>query len=59
LWIRAGLRVVNAAQTLFRTRFRVFFHDPRAIQSIAERAGLRPALSRRGVFWQFLALERA
>jgi hypothetical protein len=58
-WIRAGLRAANAAQTLFRSRFHLFFHEPRAIQEIAERAGLRPVLSRRGLFWQLLALERA
>jgi hypothetical protein len=58
-WIRAGLRVANFAQTVFRSRYRVFFHEPREIQAIAERNGLRPALTHRGLFWQFVAMDRA
>jgi hypothetical protein len=57
-WIRAGLRAANLAQTVFRSRYRVFFHEPREIQAIAERNGLRPALMHRGLFWQFVAMER-
>jgi len=57
-WIRAGLRVVNAVQRILRTRFRLFFHEPREIQAIAERSGLRPVHTRRGLFWQMLVLER-
>lgn len=58
-WIRVGLRAGNAAQTLFGSRFHIFFHEPREIQAVAERTGLRPVLAQRGVFWQLLALERA
>jgi len=58
-WIRAGLRAANLLQTLVRSRYRVFFHEPLEIKAVAERTGLRPVLDRRGVFWQFLALERA
>jgi len=58
-WIRLGLRSVSAAQSLFRRRFRVFFHEPSEIVAIARAAGLEPALARRGFFWQLLALERS
>jgi hypothetical protein len=54
-----GLSLVSAGQSLFRRRFRVFFHEPSAIVAIARAAGLEPALARRGFFWQLLALERA
>jgi len=58
-WIRAGLRAANAVQTLVGSRYRVFFHEPREIQAIAERTGLHAVLTHSGIFWQFLALERA
>ncbi|HEV8469326.1 MAG TPA: methyltransferase domain-containing protein [Candidatus Limnocylindria bacterium] len=58
-WIRSGLRLVSGAQSLFRREFRVFFHEPSAIEAIARSAGLEPALAHRGFFWQLLALERA
>jgi len=58
-WIRAGMRAVHRVQTLVGSRYRVFFHEPREIRAVAERAGLRPVLDQRGVFWQFLAMERS
>jgi hypothetical protein len=58
-WIRWGARLVDIAQRLFRSRFRLFFHEPSAILGIARAAGLRPVLDQRGLFWQTLALERA
>jgi magnesium-protoporphyrin O-methyltransferase len=58
-WIRAGVRMVNAAQTLFGARFRIFFHEPREIRAIAERGGLRLVLAERSLFWQYFAMERA
>ena len=58
-WIRAGPRTANVVQTMFGFRFRVFFHEPREIQAIGERTGFRPVFAQRGIFWQFLALERA
>jgi hypothetical protein len=58
-WIRAGLALVNLGQAVFRNPFRAFVHDPRAILAVAEREGLRVAVSDRGLVWQMLALERA
>ncbi|MDP9265780.1 MAG: methyltransferase domain-containing protein [Chloroflexota bacterium] len=58
-WIRCGVGLVNAAQRLFRTKFRFFFHEPAAILGIARAAGLEPVLVRRGLFWETLALERS
>jgi magnesium-protoporphyrin O-methyltransferase len=58
-WIRAGLRAANAVQTLVGSRYRVFFHEPLEIQAVAERTGLHRVADQRGIFWQFLALERA
>ena len=58
-WIRSGVRLVNAFQRVFRSKFRFFFHEPAAILAIARAAGLEPVLDRRGLFWQTLGLERA
>jgi magnesium-protoporphyrin O-methyltransferase len=57
-WIRAGLRLVNLGQAIFRSPYRAFAHDPQAIVAIAESAGLRQAFARRGLLWQLVALER-
>jgi SAM-dependent methyltransferase len=57
-WIRAGTRLLNAGQAVFRSRFRFFFHEPSSILWIARDAGLRPVHTWRGLFWQLLALER-
>jgi SAM-dependent methyltransferase len=58
-WIRAGLAIVNLGQAIFRSSFRAFVHDPRAIVAVAEREGLRVAAWDRGPVWHLLALERA
>ena len=58
-WIRWGVRAAGGAMGLFRSPFRFFFHEPGAIAAIASEAGLRPAASRRGLFWQVELLERA
>ena len=57
-WVRAGVRLLNAGQVIFRSPFRVFYHEPSAILRIARDAGLRPLQTRQGLFWQLLALER-
>jgi predicted TPR repeat methyltransferase len=57
-WIRVGMRLFGGVPALFRSRFRLYFHEPAAIKREAERAGLRVAADARGLFWQFLAMER-
>src|SRR2546422_953577 len=57
-WVRAGVRLLNAGQVIFRSPFRVFYHEPSAILRIARDAGLRPVQTRQALFWQLLALER-
>jgi hypothetical protein len=57
-WIRAGIRGASAVQALLRRRFRVFFHEPRAIVAVATAGGLRPLTTRRGLVWELVALER-
>jgi methyltransferase family protein len=58
-WIRSGMRLAGFVMALFRSRFRLFFHEPAAIVEVARGAGLRPAFSRRGIFWHVQVLERA
>jgi hypothetical protein len=58
-WWRVG-QVLSRAW--FRVRgcaFRLYLHDPRRILAIAQSAGLRPVLQRRGWVWQIAVLERS
>jgi Methyltransferase domain len=57
-WIRSGMRVASFALAVLRTKFRFFFHEPAAIVAIAREAGLREAVSKRGLFWHVQMLER-
>ena len=58
LWVRVGLRLVNAGQRLFRRSFRVFLHSPAALATAAGVEGLTPAESGQGAIWAFAAFRR-
>lgn len=57
-WIRSGLALANLGFRLFRVEFHIFTHAPARIVAEAERHGLRARISRRGLVWQMVALER-
>ena len=58
-WVRAGLRVVNAALRLAGRSFRVFAHPRHALLGAAQAEGLGLVASGRNGPWEFAALERA
>jgi hypothetical protein len=58
IWVRAGLRVLNAGLRLMGRSFRVFAHPRAALLRSAQSEGLGLAASGHGVFWEYAALER-
>ena len=58
-WTRILLGLGNVALLLTRRHFHIFLHKPAEIFATAERAGLRPAMVRPGLFWTVAALQRA
>ena len=57
-WIRLGLRAANLLLAIRGNTFRGYAHVTRNIIATAQRHGMRPALHRRGLIWQLIALER-
>jgi hypothetical protein len=58
-WWRVGQLLSRVWFRLRGCAFRLYLHDPRRILAIAESAGLRPVLRRRGWVWQIAVLERS
>ena len=58
-WWRIGQLLSRVWFRLRGCAFRLYLHDPRRILAIAEAAGLRPVLQRRGWVWQIAVLERS
>jgi 2-polyprenyl-3-methyl-5-hydroxy-6-metoxy-1,4-benzoquinol methylase len=56
---RIGFGAINALARLLRWEYRSFIHPVAQIMGAAERRGLRPAHSERGLIWQIAAFERA
>jgi magnesium-protoporphyrin O-methyltransferase len=59
IWVRVGIRLLNASFRLRRIAFRAYVHQPNAIFAAAGSAGLDIGKGDRGIFWQWAALERA
>ncbi len=57
-WWRVGQLLSRAWFRVRGCAFRLYLHDPRRILAIAQSAGLRPVLQRRGWVWQIAVLER-
>ena len=57
-WMHIGIAVLNFVQRLRRSPFRVFLHDPRAIDAVLQSAGLRPRSERRTLVWQVVVYGR-
>ena len=58
LWTRVGVAAINAWQRLKRTDFRVYQHDPAAIDAVLRTAGLVRRSMRRTLSWEVVVYER-
>jgi len=57
-WMRIGLGVINLVQRIKRSPFRVFMHDPRAVDAVLKSAGLQPWSERHTAGWQVVVYRR-
>ena len=58
LWMRAGIRVINALLTVVRKRFRVYDHSPALIDETLHDAGFRKVLQQPAGLWEARVYER-
>ena len=56
--VRFVMRMLNLVQTVKRSSFRVFVHDPHAIHATLEQAGMKRRTLRRTVAWEVVVYER-
>ena len=56
--VRFVMWMLNLVQKVKRSSFRVFVHDPHAIQATLEQAGLKRRTLRRTVAWEVVVYER-
>ena len=59
IWVRAGIRLLNASFRLRRSPFRAYVHQPDALFAAVDSEDLQAGQGDRGAFWQWAALERA
>ena len=57
-WMRIGIAAINLIQRLKRTTFRVFLHDPAAIDRALRAAGLSPRAMRETLGWRVVVYAR-
>jgi 2-polyprenyl-3-methyl-5-hydroxy-6-metoxy-1,4-benzoquinol methylase len=57
-WTRAGVRVMNFIQWLFRHPYRMFVHPAGEIDALVRKAGLKPAYKRHSWLWQVSLYSR-
>ena len=58
-WVRAVFAGLNASLALRRQEFRVYVHDPAALEAAAAAQGLRRTRLRRGALWESAAFAPA
>ena len=58
-WMRIGIASVNLLQRLKRTTFRVFLHDPAAIDAALRAGGLELRSRRQTLGWEVVVYARA
>jgi len=56
--MRAGIAVINVLQRLKGSDFRVFVHEPAAIDAVLHAAGLTRRSMRRTLAWEVVVYER-
>jgi magnesium-protoporphyrin O-methyltransferase len=57
-WMRLALATINLVQRLKRTTFRVFLHDPAAIDAVLRASGLERRTTRRTLGWEVAVYQR-
>ena len=57
-WMRIGLATINVVMRLKRSGFRVFLHDPAAIDLVLRSAGLERRSLRRTLGWEVVVYTR-
>jgi magnesium-protoporphyrin O-methyltransferase len=58
VWMRVGIRAVNLFERIKRSSFRVFLHDPRAIDAELRAAGLARSSVRTAFGWEVVVYRR-
>jgi magnesium-protoporphyrin O-methyltransferase len=58
-WMRIAIATINLIQRLKRSTFRVFLHDPAAIDATLRDAGLERRAMRRTLGWEVVVYARA
>ena len=58
LWLRFGVRCINALMRLRRSEFRVFVHSPKAIDAVLREHGLERVTQRRTIAWEVVTYRR-
>jgi hypothetical protein len=58
-WMRIGIATINLFQRLRRSAFRVFLHDPDAIDAELRDAGLERRSRRQTLGWEVVVYARA
>ena len=58
LWLRLGVRCINALMRLRRSEFRVFVHSPKAIEAVLREHGLERVTHRRSIAWEIVTYRR-
>ena len=58
LWMRVGIKVINAMLTIARKKFRVYAHSPTVIDETLHNAGLRKVFQRPAGLWEVRVYER-
>jgi hypothetical protein len=59
VWVRAGIKLLNAGLRLRRNPFRAYVHQPNALLAAAESGGVHVGEGNHGFFWQWAATSRS
>jgi hypothetical protein len=57
-WMRLAIATINLVQRLKRSAFRVFLHDPGAIDAVLRASGLVPLSTQHTVGWEVAVYQR-
>jgi magnesium-protoporphyrin O-methyltransferase len=57
-WMRWSMRLINLVQTVFRSPYRAYYHEPDRIDATVVSYGFRPVHSSRAGVWDVAVFER-
>ena len=57
-WMRIGIATINLVQRIKRSPFRVFMHEPAAIDAVLRTAGLERTSTQRTLGWEVVVYRR-